>query len=95
MQEKFRCTRCGRCCIVPTVQALDSDMLRWAMEDRHYIVRTLVEIKGHIGKFLPKVDGHCRYLNKKNDVYYCEIYETRPYVCMEYPTSGKCMNTNL
>jgi Fe-S-cluster containining protein len=49
-----------------------------------------------------KENGNCFFLNENNGSYSCEVYETRPGICKNYPSkpvqkefcSGICINMN-
>jgi Fe-S-cluster containining protein len=69
--------------------ATDADIRRWEREQRFDILArikkndiiwsgdTLISSKGtHLKS--------CIYLNWNGEAFFCEIYETRPQVCMDY-----------
>jgi Fe-S-cluster containining protein len=84
------CRRCGNCCFVDMIAYVtDADIQRWGREQRFDIIE---RIKGNdiiwSGDTLISSKGmhlqSCIYLNWNGDVFFCEIYETRPQVCRDY-----------
>lgn len=91
---KFACRRCGWCCRNLTINVSYSDIIRWFNMGRNDILHEVSFIDNYpknntggfyIAKtvFAPK--QQCPFL--ENNV--CEIYETRPLSCKDFPLGHK------
>ncbi len=94
----FQCTNCGKCCLegASQLQANEDDIVLW--EEHAPQLLDFVTIRGEpdmrTGNLWPgqnaqKPTRRCRWIKKfpGRDEYYCRIYEWRPTVCRNYPTS--------
>lgn len=79
-RKRFRCQRCGRCCIVYPVMPLSKEDIR-AIDGAGYDRKRFLRL----GKFLKTPHGRCCFLLRDADGYSCEIYEHRPSCCKSYP----------
>jgi Fe-S-cluster containining protein len=102
--EKFRCTRCGHCCLKlhdAYCTSVDMEQVRrWRKEDRWDILER-VEIMMVDGEelfadiwFSPTTGEEatrCPWLRKlpNKDIYKCRIHETKPPHCRNFPKSKK------
>ena len=97
---KFKCKRCGNCCITKPVNICYSDIMRWKEEDRKDILKKVTWIQNYprekVGGFYIKdtaiVDiRKCPFMKsfdwKEEKV--CTIYKTRPLACKDFPMGSK------
>lgn len=85
--QNFICKQCGKCCLTFTVKLSDKDMERikqlcykkeFFAEPDNYDAKT--------GKYsLKRVNKQCIFLRKRDNKYFCKIYEARPEICRKYP----------
>lgn len=101
--KKFKCKRCGRCCLHygHELPATEKDIQLWEKEGRQDIldyVDTVEPMEGIVLAydlwFIPNKDrqaSRCPWLKKgRNKPYYtCLIYDVRPEVCRKYPKNKK------
>jgi Fe-S-cluster containining protein len=86
------CQRCGKCCLVnPNVFVTDDDRNRWRSEGRPDILRILDKDKATWARdhMVLSRDGsyttYCPFLDREGVLYTCTIYETRPFICCNFP----------
>jgi len=80
--KTFKCTKCGECCR-PIVKVSTKDISRIEKSGaQDFIVQDPI---GGKAKTLKQVNGICMFLKRKNEEFYCSIYDHRPKVCREYP----------
>ncbi len=89
-QSNVRCLRCGNCCHVDMLAYVtETDLRRWEQEGRtdimlhardHEIIWSGDRMVTASGKKLQ----NCVYLGRDGPTFFCEIYETRPLVCLNY-----------
>ncbi|HOE71426.1 MAG TPA: YkgJ family cysteine cluster protein [Deltaproteobacteria bacterium] len=85
------CRRCGTCCLADMIACASSeDLARWKRENRQDILHIIenehaVWLGDH---FISSLTGRpiygCPFLEMKDGVFSCSIYETRPQVCRDY-----------
>lgn len=79
-EVKFRCIKCGICCIGTEMELLAEDIKR--IESAGYKLEEFaVEINGIYR--LKNVDGHCVFYDAATRT--CKIYPIRPVGCRLYP----------
>lgn len=86
------CNRCGYCCRhvgYPGIPVSDNDLERWEAEGRKDIIREVTEFDGgkYQGRYIPASMGYhvsnCLFID--SDSHDCEIQETKPDFCSNYP----------
>ncbi len=89
-KENIACRRCGTCCSVDMMAYVSSeDTERWKREGRLDIIARLEENKVMwagdriITRSGEKVTS-CFYLDFDGELFFCQIYTTRPKVCRDY-----------
>ena len=82
-KETFVCNRtCADCCQKTVVKLNKEDIKR--IKKAGY--DDFLEFDYHIKKpVLKHIEGNCVFLGKKDDKYYCKIYNIRPRICKLYP----------
>ena len=73
--------RCGLCCTL-LVRLDETDISRIkksGYDEAHFVEK---DTKG--AKILRRTNGYCRFLEIKEGIATCTIYESRPRVCREY-----------
>ena len=85
------CRRCGTFCLADMIACASSeDLARWKRENRQDILHIIenehaVWLGDH---FISSRTGRpiygCPFLEMKDGVFSCSIYETRPQVCRDY-----------
>ena len=87
----FKCNRyCGKCCINLAVKVNAKDIKKikkLGFEHADFLENDLINPKEFILK--KKENGHCVFLKKKENMFYCSIYEFRPKICKKYPFFDK------
>ena len=83
------CARCGNCCKSFDIEPSHEDFLRWVDEDRTDIIEWVYDggddiVHDYVFHSGLKT-GFCPFLSFKGTVAHCEIHETKPKVCKEYP----------
>ncbi len=90
----FNCTDCGKCCLegAGRLPVVERDIALWqkhAPQVLNYVKYTgpVGKRRGEMGKSNPST--RCVWIKKfpGRDHYYCRIYQWRPQVCRNYPTS--------
>lgn len=78
--QRWRCLRCGRCCVEYLVPL-------YPQEAVYYLLRYGDVVEFRRGKYYLKSrpDGSCIFLEKTALGYRCSIYFERPLVCRCYP----------
>jgi len=89
-ESPIRCRQCGVCCHVDMIAYItENDMRRWEKEQRLDIISHVrgTEIQW-FGDIILTGNGihiqSCTFLNYDGNVFFCDIYETRPQVCRDY-----------
>jgi Fe-S-cluster containining protein len=89
-EQNRTCRRCGACCHVDISAFItQSDMRRWEKERRLDVLSWIQDGKRIwsgdriISPGGVKITG-CRFLNRKGASFFCDIYDTRPFVCRNY-----------
>ncbi|HON38573.1 MAG: YkgJ family cysteine cluster protein [Desulfomonilia bacterium] len=87
----FECSRCGMCCLADMIAYVTpEDLNRWKRENRQDILHIIeneqaVWLGDH---FISSRTGRpiygCPFLEMKDGLFACSIYETRPRVCRDY-----------
>lgn len=84
------CQKCGDCCKhFPLVDVSENEIASLKLLTG-LCFESFLDSKGKAsdGYFLQfKENGHCFFLNKKNGRYFCEIYQNRPKICKNYPST--------
>ncbi|HPW68464.1 MAG: YkgJ family cysteine cluster protein [Desulfomonilia bacterium] len=90
-RTELGCSRCGKCCLADMIAYVTSeDLDRWKREDRQDILHIIeneqaVWLGDH---FISSRTGRpiygCPFLEMKDGLFACSIYETRPRVCRDY-----------
>jgi Fe-S-cluster containining protein len=91
------CTRCGKCCLndgyMSTLSFDRTDVARWRKQGRTDILQYVWSIFPGVHDAWIKPDGsdctRCPFVRKDAGAatYKCRIYDTRPQVCRDYPSS--------
>lgn len=82
MKETNACGSCQNCCQGTIVRVRNEDIQRWRRQGRYDIILCLESWMGSDAFLIHKKDKEeCIFLTTKG----CEIYETRPQVCKEFP----------
>lgn len=80
------CGACRRCCQSTLVRATKQDVKRWKQQGRYDIILCLETWMGTNAYLIHKKDkDECIFLTEEG----CEIYETRPKVCRDFPKSQR------
>ncbi len=79
-EVKFKCIKCGVCCIGTQMELLPEDIER--IEALGYRLEDFAVFDGDIYR-LKNVDGHCVFYDPSTSL--CKIYENRPIGCRLYP----------
>ena len=79
-EVKFRCTRCGICCVGTEMELLAEDIER--ITARGYKLEEFAEEKDGVYR-LKNVDGHCVFYDPEKRL--CKVYDIRPVGCRMYP----------
>ncbi len=85
------CSRCGKCCLADMIAYVTSeDLNRWKKENRQDILH-IIENEQAVwmgDHFISSRTGRpiygCPFLEVKDGLFTCSIYETRPRVCRDY-----------
>ncbi|NQU56644.1 MAG: YkgJ family cysteine cluster protein [Rhodospirillales bacterium] len=92
----FACTDCGKCCLegAGRLPACERDIAMWQEHAPHVLEYVKIEgaggqRTGEMGK--ANISTRCQWIKKfpGREQYYCRIYQWRPQVCRNYPTSLK------
>jgi Fe-S-cluster containining protein len=86
-KKTFRCKRCSECCKKYTIMLFKDDVkkIKNKCYDESYFLDKET-IGAYKNKFiLKKINGKCVFLKKKDNVYFCGIYDIRPKICKQYP----------
>jgi len=92
----MECKRCGWCCEHSTIAVSQSDILRWNREKRISILREVSFItnypqEGRAGFYIAKTTFNpkqpCPFFSREADLGVCGIHETKPRICVDFPTS--------
>lgn len=83
------CLRCGTCCMANMVADADpDDLARWRREGRDDILRVWHDALWVGDRLLSVTTGmairDCPFLDFRDGVFACTIYETRPRVCRDF-----------
>ncbi|MGM5484491.1 MAG: YkgJ family cysteine cluster protein [Nanobdellota archaeon] len=78
------CGDCRNCCTFTYVRIRDEDIKRWKEENRYDIIICLDTWVDNNRFLIHKDNMECIFLGEHG----CDIYETRPEVCREYPKSA-------
>jgi len=98
---KHSCKQCGNCCVIhwKSFEATHDDVIRWRREGREDILKHLAitsdNPNGQSGTF---TSNSCPFLrrNEEQNIYCCDINDTKPFNCKNYPDDGVCeYTTNL
>jgi Fe-S-cluster containining protein len=91
------CTRCGKCCLndsyMSTLSIDRTDVARWRKQGRADILQYVWSITPAVHDAWVKPDGsectRCPFVRKDAGAatYKCRIYDMRPQVCRDYPSS--------
>ena len=94
-KKTFRCRRCGECCKKYTIRLLKDDIKRIKNKCYNEVYFLDKETIGpYKGKFiLKKINERCVFLKKKDNTYFCKIYDIRPKICKQYPFFGKSIES--
>lgn len=76
-QIKFKCLRCGRCCRLAQIFLLNEDL-------KTKILKKNVETWNSFFKLTRKYDT-CVFLEKRDGICSCSVYDKRPLCCQCYP----------
>ncbi|ACB40658.1 YkgJ family cysteine cluster protein [Pyrobaculum neutrophilum] len=79
-EVKFRCIKCGICCIGTEMELLADDIAR--ITSRGYKLEEFAEERDGVYR-LKNVDGHCVFYDPSTRS--CRIYDIRPVGCRLYP----------
>lgn len=79
-EVKFRCIKCGICCIDTQMELLPEDIERIAALG--YRPEDFATVDGDVVR-LKNVEGHCVFYDPSTST--CRIYEHRPVGCRLYP----------
>ncbi len=85
MTGKNLCRDCHLCCETQFVRVYKEDIDRWKKEQRYDIILCLENWFADNAIIIHKPEGGCIFLTKDG----CEIYNTRPKVCKEFPKSKR------
>lgn len=78
------CGECRRCCQSTLVRVTQRDLKRWRQQQRYDIILCVESWMGSKAYLIHKKDrDECIFLTPDG----CEIYETRPQVCRDFPKS--------
>ena len=80
------CTRCGRCCTM-SFSATEDDEDRWEREERWDILQWVNMGDCWIHPRTGEDTERCPFVRKDRNkpTYTCQIYDTRPHACRQYP----------
>lgn len=82
--KSFKCRRCGECCNKYLIKVSDKDVHE--LEKLGYNEEDFAEYDPAINKkVLKKTNSRCIFIKKKKDGYFCQVYRSRPLVCVRYP----------
>ena len=91
-EPEITCKRCGKCCLLPILELIgDDDLDRWRQEGRDDILHIVENAHGMWtgDRVVSSEDGRdlgcCAFLEQKEDHFACAIYETRLWVCEDFP----------
>jgi len=79
-KEKFKCIRCGKCCML-RIKISDKDI--GSIEKKSYTDFIDNDIEGK--KFIKRINGFCYFLTLDRGIASCKIYSVRPDGCRKYP----------
>lgn len=79
-EVKFRCIKCGICCIGTEMELLVEDILR--ITSKGYKLEDFAEERDGVYR-LKNVNGHCVFYDP--DTKMCKMYDIRPIGCRLYP----------
>ncbi|MFH2020070.1 MAG: YkgJ family cysteine cluster protein [archaeon] len=79
------CNLCRRCCIGTEIRLIQADIDRWKQEERLDILLSINPLLGESRQLEHKESNEeCIFLMDNGS---CEIQETKPYICVKFPTS--------
>jgi Fe-S-cluster containining protein len=84
------CRKCAECCKnYPFVELSESEIeLLEKVTGLHFGVFTNPKRKTIEEYFLKfKENGYCFFLNENDDTYCCRVYESRPEICRNFPST--------
>jgi Fe-S-cluster containining protein len=85
-KDNFNCTKCGQCCR-PIVLVNKEEILK--IEELGLKQKEFVDVdplnEDEKNNALKQVNGVCMFLKRKDEEYYCSIYNHRPSICRKYP----------
>jgi Fe-S-cluster containining protein len=85
-----RCRKCAQCCRnYPFVELSESEIVlleeATGLRSDVFTNRKRKTIEEYFLKF--RENGYCYFLNEKNDTYTCRVYESRPDICRNFPST--------
>ncbi|MBN1385434.1 YkgJ family cysteine cluster protein [Candidatus Woesearchaeota archaeon] len=81
-KKGFFCIRCGKCCRYSvTISILE----RWRIQKRFPGLRFWSPERHWWQSSIRMKDGRCVFLEEKNGLYSCRIFDIRPKICRQYP----------
>lgn len=85
--KTFTCNQCGECCKI--VVKLSKEEIN-KIKNRGYKDFLVNDpIKSGKNNCLKRINGICIFSTKKENKYYCKIYDIRPKICRLYPFINK------
>jgi Fe-S-cluster containining protein len=97
--EKFKCVRCGHCCLdlsdAYQTSVPETDLKRWKREQRFDILEWVGPFEGMDEIWISPKTGEyvnrCPWLRKlpRKSEYICRIHETKPEKCRNFPKSKR------
>ncbi len=85
----INCKRCGTCCLADMIADADAeDLERWKREGREDILQVYRDARWMGDHFISATTGmtihDCPFLNYRDGLFVCGIYEMRPRVCRAF-----------
>jgi Fe-S-cluster containining protein len=80
------CKKCGYCCTL-AVKLSSDDVDR--IKKKGYHEGHFIEKRGH-SDILKMVNNYCIFLEIRQGIASCKVYDARPKKCIEYPGTTEC-----